>query len=163
MFIVCIAHMIDGLQEMTTSTIVDNYHLKPLDDWVIVFKILFYFLMLFMISTIFLYETGPIKRMFSQHCRYWLAWCFSTRASVATVLTMYPCASRCLRVNGLWVYSISHYDIPLNKTLFIVLKLLHIASHNFINTGTNNGLLPDSTKPLPELLITNQYGPVTFT
>ena len=28
-----------------------------------------------------------------------MAWCFSTRASVATVLTMHPCVSRCLRVN----------------------------------------------------------------
>ena len=28
-----------------------------------------------------------------------MAWCFSTRASVATVLTTYPCISRCLRVN----------------------------------------------------------------
>ena len=28
-----------------------------------------------------------------------MAWCFSTRASVATVLTTHPCISRCLRVN----------------------------------------------------------------
>ena len=28
-----------------------------------------------------------------------MAWCFSTRASVATVLTTHPCVSRCLRVN----------------------------------------------------------------
>ena len=28
-----------------------------------------------------------------------MAWCFSTRASVATVLTTHPCTSRCLRVN----------------------------------------------------------------
>ena len=28
-----------------------------------------------------------------------MAWCFSTRASVATVLTMHPCISQCLRVN----------------------------------------------------------------
>ena len=28
-----------------------------------------------------------------------MAWCISTRASVATVLTMQPCVSRCLRVN----------------------------------------------------------------
>ena len=30
-----------------------------------------------------------------------MAWCFSTRASVATVLTMHPCVSRCLRVKTL--------------------------------------------------------------
>ena len=28
-----------------------------------------------------------------------MAWCFSTRASVATVLTTHPCISQCLRVN----------------------------------------------------------------
>ena len=28
-----------------------------------------------------------------------MAWCFSTRASVATVLTTHPCVSWCLRVN----------------------------------------------------------------
>ena len=28
-----------------------------------------------------------------------MAWCFSTKASVATVLTMHPCVSWCLRVN----------------------------------------------------------------
>ena len=30
-----------------------------------------------------------------------MAWCFSTRASVATVLIIHPCISRCLRVNTL--------------------------------------------------------------
>ena len=29
-----------------------------------------------------------------------MAWCFSTRASVATVLTTHPCVSRCLRVSS---------------------------------------------------------------
>ena len=29
-----------------------------------------------------------------------MVWCFSTRASVATVLTTHPCVSRCLRVNN---------------------------------------------------------------
>ena len=28
-----------------------------------------------------------------------MTWCFSTRASVATMLTTHPCVSRCLRVN----------------------------------------------------------------
>ena len=30
-----------------------------------------------------------------------MAWCFSTRASVTTVLTTHPCVSQCLRVNTL--------------------------------------------------------------
>ena len=36
------------------------------------------------------------------HSALWIlmAWCFSTRASVATVLSMHPCLSRCLWVNG---------------------------------------------------------------
>ena len=33
-----------------------------------------------------------------------MAWCFSTRASVATVLTTHPCVSRCLRVNNRCFY-----------------------------------------------------------
>ena len=36
-----------------------------------------------------------------------MAWCFSTRASVATVLNTYPCVSRCLRVN----YSEIRYNL----------------------------------------------------
>ena len=35
------------------------------------FKIWFHFLMLFILCAIFLYETGPIQWMFSQHCGYW--------------------------------------------------------------------------------------------
>ena len=35
--------------------------------------------------------------------RILMAWCFSTRASVATVLTTHPCVSRCLRVKT-WVF-----------------------------------------------------------
>ena len=34
-----------------------------------------------------------------------MAWCFGTRASVATVLTMHPCISQCLRVKILWYIS----------------------------------------------------------
>ena len=65
---------------------------------------LFYFLMVFTINVIPLYETGPMQLIFNQHCGYW---CFSTRASVATVLSMPSCISRRLRVNiyawGQWV------------------------------------------------------------
>ena len=46
---------------------------QPLNDWVIFcFKMWFYFLILFSISAIFLYENGSIQWMFSQHCGcYW--------------------------------------------------------------------------------------------
>ena len=33
-----------------------------------------------------------------------MAWCFSTRASVATMLTTHPCISRCLRVKNRWIH-----------------------------------------------------------
>ena len=46
---------------------------------------------------IFLYETGPIQWLFSQHCEYWCP-----GALVATVLSMHPCVSCCLWVNSLW-------------------------------------------------------------
>ena len=45
-----------------------------------------------------------------------MAWCFSTRASVATVLTTHPCVSRCLRVNVGWFMLNKAYPIiSLNK------------------------------------------------
>ena len=50
---------------------------------------------LYTISAIFLYETGPIQWMWML-----MAWCFSTRTSVATVLTTHPCVSQCWGVNS---------------------------------------------------------------
>ena len=32
----------------------------------------------------------------------------------------------------------------------------------WVNIGSGNGLLPDGTKPLPEPMLTYQWGPVTF-
>ena len=38
-----------------------------------------------------------------------------------------------------------------------------MASEIFVNTGYSNGLLPDSTKPLPEPMLTSNYkGPGAF-
>ena len=36
-------------------------------------------------------------------------------------------------------------------------------SEILVNTGSGNGLLPDSTKPSPEPILTNQWGLVAFT
>ena len=36
-----------------------------------------------------------------------MAWCFSTRASVTTVLTMHPCVSRCLRVKMITILKLN--------------------------------------------------------
>ena len=56
------------------------------------------FLMLFIINVIFFYEIDQIQCIWSA---LWtlMAWCFSTRAAIATVLSMHPCISRCLWVN----------------------------------------------------------------
>ena len=60
-----------------------------------------------------------------------MAWCFSTRASVATVLTTHPCVSQCLRVNPLRQRQNGcHFAdnifkcIFLNKNVWISLKIL---------------------------------------
>ena len=59
-----------------------------------------------------------------------MAWCFSTRASEATVLTTHPCVSRCLRVNipifccGCLSYPSTHSWIFFPKTLNIVFIVL---------------------------------------
>ena len=50
-----------------------------------------------------------------------MAWCFSTRASVATVLTTHPCISRCLRVKWKslyfeWISLMFLLKSPINKT-----------------------------------------------
>ena len=38
-----------------------------------------------------------------------------------------------------------------------------MATYIWVNIGSGNGLLPDSTKPLPEpMLIYHKYGPVLF-
>ena len=48
-----------------------------------------------------------------------MAWCFSTRASVATVLTTHPCVSRCLRVNtvfcGFFIIITMYFFCPDNN------------------------------------------------
>ena len=54
------------------------------------FKMDFYFLILFPAAVIFLYITGPIHMIFTQHC---------TRPSVSRKLSMHPCVSCCLWVN----------------------------------------------------------------
>ena len=67
-----------------------------------------------------------------------MAWCFSTRASVATVLTTHPCVSRCLRVNKyvLWytrfiqkyyIYCKQHAKLKLHHD--DVIKWKHFLSH----------------------------------
>ena len=59
-----------------------------------------------------------------------MAWCFSTRASVATVLTTHPCVSRCLRVNSM----VSHNMIlPLLLTGYLGWWYLDTCVHMLIS------------------------------
>ena len=71
--------------------ITKSHHLT-LKLLVFFFKLVFYFPMLFIINEIFLCEIDTIQWTYIQHCAYWwpgaLAWCFSIRASVATVLSI---------------------------------------------------------------------------
>ena len=43
-----------------------------------------------------------------------MTWCFSTRASVATVLTRHPCISQCLKVKGLKRYTTAVHMLTTN-------------------------------------------------
>ena len=46
-----------------------------------------------------LYDTGKMQWMISSTLWLLMAWCFSTRSSVTTVLNMHPCISSFLQVN----------------------------------------------------------------
>ena len=46
-----------------------------------------------------------------------MAWCFSTRASVATVLTTHPCVSRCLRVKKKFIAPVTFTANKLNLVM----------------------------------------------
>ena len=70
-----------------------------------------------------------------------MAWCFSTRASVATVLTTHSCVSQCLRVNTLRPRQNGcHFAddifkcILLNENVWIAIRI----SWKFIPNGTIN-------------------------
>ena len=58
-----------------------------------------YFLMFFVISVMIWYETGPIQWICYKHRGYWWPGAFSTRASVATMLSTHPCISSYSGVN----------------------------------------------------------------
>ena len=72
-----------------------------------------------------------------------MAWCFSTRASVATVLTTHTCVSRCLRVNTLRPRQNGHHFaddtfkwIFLNENIRISIK----TSLKFVPGGSINNI-----------------------
>ena len=96
----------------------------------LVFKMWFHFLRLFTLCAIFLYETGPIEWMFSQHCGYW--WPSSIRASVATVLTTHPCVSRCLRINP-WPSGIVFAYVCV---MYVCLSVCVCVSHKWVHVMT---------------------------
>ena len=56
-----------------------------------------------------------------------MAWCFSTRASVATVLNTHPCVSRCLRVNSSSLFfpgSVTEVDIIVHRWYWITISYI---------------------------------------
>ena len=58
-----------------------------------------------------------------------MAWCFSTRASVATVLTTHPCVSRCLRVKKFR---------PITRTIGTSILANNVLKHQIIWMGNSN-------------------------
>ena len=64
-------------------------------------------------------------------------------------------------VEGRWCRSRSFVSIPIDAVIDPYRR--HIASWNLDNIGTDNGLLPGGTKPLPEPVLTYpQSSPVAF-
>ena len=61
-----------------------------------------------------------------------MTWCFSTRASVATVLTMHPCVSRCLTVK---VWILSSWTLCEMDTVGVIKDVLVIFEEILIPTG----------------------------
>ena len=74
--------------------------LSPKEADIFFFKIWFYLPMLVTVDWLFLYETDPTQ--INIHSALWILmpWCFSTRASVPTVLKTHPCVSNCKLVDA---------------------------------------------------------------
>ena len=87
-----------------------------------------------------------------------MVWCFSTRASVATVLTTHPCISRCLRVNDngakRFALMFMTYNVPFFNTVPQTGKsnLLALRPQYSRQTGSRPWLL----MPWPLLLLVHQ-------
>ena len=79
-----------------------------------------------------------------------MVWCFSTRASVATVLTTHPCVSRCLRVKVL----ISHWNLAV-ISVFVLLRCLP----NFSDWKTITTNLPPSRLARSHSILKQPSGP----
>ena len=118
-----------------------------------------YFLMLHTISAFFIWIWSNTMNFYSA---LWMlmAWCFSTRASVATVPTTHPCVSRCL---GAKLTSTRHwhvYDILCS----VVLGTGHSNLLAIITTSLTNIRMPDHNqlshfpamrkRPRPLILVT---------
>ena len=120
----------------------------------------FHFLMLFTLCAIFLYETGPIQRMFSQHCGYWWPGALGP-GQVATVLTMHPCVSQCWR----WCSHLIQYKLIMNIDVFIAHHAawsgVWVTKTPFVNFSISNKFLSSwsckSTCAIVELFIFDRY------
>ena len=56
---------------MVGKILATNFGSGLLNYWVLLFKMWFYFLMLFTVNVIFLCEMGPIQLIYNQHGAYW--------------------------------------------------------------------------------------------
>ena len=59
------------IHKMQIVIIIHILMINLLNDWVIFFKVWFYFLMLFTINVILFYKIDRTQYLFGQHCGYW--------------------------------------------------------------------------------------------
>ena len=110
---------------------------KQLDH---LYKTQFCFVIFFpLTSVIFWHEACPMRWLFLSALWMPMAWCFSTRASVATVLHMQPCVSSCSGVNVVVFTRITRVQFACRTWLLVALTssgkllLLYLSPRIFHN------------------------------
>ena len=69
------------------------------------------------------YKTGQLQRIFNQHCSYW---CFSTKSSVATVLSTHPFIS-----SSVWMSTLRPNIFITTSLRFVSIVQITISQHFF--------------------------------
>ena len=93
----------------------------------------FYSLMFFTINVIFLYDYRLTTTNILSAQWVLMAWCFSTRASAATVLSTHPCVSSCSGVNA--------HDLCF-VMVWVLVSFTHILQGYFTGSETNSMSVP---------------------
>ena len=81
-----------------------------------------------------------------------MAWCFSTRTSVATVLTTHPCVSRCLGDKGVNLELIVLTDFMITSREMFSCECQRTNCWQ-VKIGSVNDLVHPGTKTLPEPML----------